>query len=202
MLSTSLSGGIAPNRVFHLIQGATVTIVNTATGESIRAERTNASGFFTATLLRAGTYNVRVESPNFAVEELRDVTVRVTETTRLTATLKVKTVTESAEVQSEAVTVKTTDATTGESMAGRSIRELPWPRGARCFASRSITERQSLKVSVEFFNLTNTTSFANPTPANNIIDINSVSPTSSMFGPITSIVGTPRLIQFALRYSY
>jgi uncharacterized surface anchored protein len=118
MLSTSLSGGIAPNRVFHLIQGATVTIVNTATGESIRAERTNASGFFTATLLRAGTYNVRVESPNFAVEELRDVTVRVTETTRLTATLKVKTVTESAEVQSEAVTVKTTDATTGESMAG------------------------------------------------------------------------------------
>jgi hypothetical protein len=65
-----------------------------------------------------------------------------------------------------------------------------------------VTERQSLKFSVEFFNLTNTTSFANPTPANNIIDINSVSPTSSTFGPITSIVGTPRLIQFALRYSY
>ena len=40
------------------------------------------------------------------------------------------------------------------------------------------------------------------TRANNIIDINSVSPTSSTFGPITSIVGTPRLIQFALRYSY
>ncbi len=108
-----------------VVQGATVTIVNNATGESVRAERTNASGFFTVTLLRAGTYNVRVESPNFAVEELRDVTVRATETTRLTATLKVKTVTESAEVQSEAVTVKTTDATTGESMAGQSIRELP-----------------------------------------------------------------------------
>jgi hypothetical protein len=45
------------------------------------------------------------------------------------------------------------------------------------------TERQSLKLSVEFFNLTNTASFANPTPANNIIDINSVSPTSSTFGP-------------------
>ena len=63
-------------------------------------------------------------------------------------------------------------------------------------------ERQSLKVSVEFFNLTNTTSFANPTPANNFIDLNSVSPTSSTFEPITSIVGTPRLIRFALRYSY
>jgi hypothetical protein len=65
-----------------------------------------------------------------------------------------------------------------------------------------ITGRQSLKFSVEFFNLTNTTSLANPTRANNIIDINSVSPSSSRFGSITSIVGTPRLIQFALRYCY
>jgi hypothetical protein len=31
---------------------------------------------------------------------------------------------------------------------------------------------------------------------------NSVPPTSLMFGPITSIVGTTRLFQFALRYSY
>ena len=31
---------------------------------------------------------------------------------------------------------------------------------------------------------------------------NSVPPTSLMFGPIRSIVGTPRLIQLALRYSY
>jgi hypothetical protein len=123
--ATGAMSGTVQDSSGAVVQGATVTIVNTATGESIRAERTNAAGFFTVTLLRAGTYNVRVESPNFAVEELRDVTVRATETTRLTATLKVKTVTESAEVQSEAVTVKTTDATTGESMAGQSIRELP-----------------------------------------------------------------------------
>ncbi|HXP17316.1 MAG TPA: hypothetical protein VN868_09450, partial [Terriglobales bacterium] len=65
-----------------------------------------------------------------------------------------------------------------------------------------ITEKQSLKFTAEFFNLTNTTSFANPVPANNVVDINSVAPTSPTFAPITSIVGTPRLIQFALRYSY
>lgn len=60
------------------------------------------------------------------------------------------------------------------------------------------TERQSLKFSTEFFNLTNTPSFANPS----VTDINSVAPTSPSFGPISSVVGTPRLIQFALRYSY
>ncbi len=57
-------------------------------------------------------------------------------------------------------------------------------------------EHQNLKFTAEFFNLTNTTSFANPTPANNIVDINSGS------SAITKIVGTPRLIQFALRYSF
>jgi len=60
------------------------------------------------------------------------------------------------------------------------------------------TERQSLKFTTEFFNLTNTPSFANPS----VTDINSVAPTSRSFGPISSVVGTPRLIQFALRYSY
>jgi hypothetical protein len=60
------------------------------------------------------------------------------------------------------------------------------------------TERQSLKFTTEFFNLTNTPSFANPS----VTDINSVAPNSPTFGPISSVVGTPRLIQFALRFSY
>jgi hypothetical protein len=54
-------------------------------------------------------------------------------------------------------------------------------------------ERQSLKFTTDFFNLTNTPSFANPA----VTDIN-----SSAFGTITQVVGTPRLIQFSLRYSY
>jgi hypothetical protein len=57
-------------------------------------------------------------------------------------------------------------------------------------------EHQSLKFGAEFFNLTNTTSYAGPIPSNNLVDINGGS------SAITKIAGTPRLIQFALRYSF
>jgi hypothetical protein len=60
------------------------------------------------------------------------------------------------------------------------------------------SERQQLKFMTEFFNLTNTPSFGNPAYP---VDIESAggSPT---FGKINQVVGTPRLIQFALRYAF
>jgi hypothetical protein len=57
-----------------------------------------------------------------------------------------------------------------------------------------ITERQSLRFRTDFFNLFNHPSFANPSAT----DIQS----PSSFTQITSVVGTPRLIQFLLKYSF
>ena len=57
-----------------------------------------------------------------------------------------------------------------------------------------ITERQSLRFRTDFFNLFNHPSFANPSAT----DIES----PSSFSQITSVVGTPRLIQFSLKYSF
>jgi Carboxypeptidase regulatory-like domain len=57
-----------------------------------------------------------------------------------------------------------------------------------------ITERQSLRFRAEFFNLFNHPSFANPSS----LDIES----ASSFSQITTVVGTPRLIQFSLKYSF
>jgi hypothetical protein len=57
-----------------------------------------------------------------------------------------------------------------------------------------LSERQSLRFRADFFNLTNHPSFANP-PSTDI-----ESPSS--FTQITSVVGTPRLIQFSLKWSY
>ena len=51
-------------------------------------------------------------------------------------------------------------------------------------------ERQNLRFRTDFFNLFNHPSFANP------------SATSVGSAPITSTVGTPRLIQFSLKYSF
>jgi hypothetical protein len=55
-------------------------------------------------------------------------------------------------------------------------------------------EHQSIKFTTEFFNLTNTPSFASPSN----LDVES----KNTLGQISSVVGTPRVIQFSLRYSY
>jgi hypothetical protein len=73
-------------------------------------------------------------------------------------------------------------------------------RGCRGLSIRSIiktvriTEGQNLRFQAEFFNLFNHPSFANPSAT----DIES----ASSFSRITSVVGTPRLIQFSVKYLF
>ncbi|HLK34772.1 MAG TPA: carboxypeptidase-like regulatory domain-containing protein [Terriglobales bacterium] len=57
-----------------------------------------------------------------------------------------------------------------------------------------VAESQNLRFRADFFNLFNHPSFANPSAT----DIQS----PSSFSQITSVVGTPRLIQFSLKYSF
>lgn len=60
--------------------------------------------------------------------------------------------------------------------------------------SFKLTERQNLRFRADFFNLTNHPSFANPSA----FDIES----KSSFTAITQVIGTPRVIQFSLKWSY
>lgn len=57
-----------------------------------------------------------------------------------------------------------------------------------------LTERQNLRFTADFFNLWNHANFANPASA----DLEN----PGAFGKINSTVGTPRLIQFSLRYAF
>ena len=57
-----------------------------------------------------------------------------------------------------------------------------------------LTEQQNLRFRADFFNLFNHPSFANPVPA--------VVGASGGSAAVTSVVGTPRLIQFSLKYSF
>ncbi len=57
-----------------------------------------------------------------------------------------------------------------------------------------LTERQNLRFTADFFNIWNHANFASP--ASN--DVENLGP----FGKIQSTVGTPRLIQFQLRYAF
>jgi len=57
-----------------------------------------------------------------------------------------------------------------------------------------LTERQTLRFSTDFFNIWNHANFANPA----VTDVEN----PGAFGKIVSTVGTPRLIQFSLRYAF
>src|SRR5207253_6218991 len=57
-----------------------------------------------------------------------------------------------------------------------------------------ISERQTLRFTTDFFNLWNHANFASP--ASNDLE------NPNAFGKITSTVGTPRLIQFSLRWAF
>jgi uncharacterized surface anchored protein len=78
-----------------VVSGAKVDIVREATGQVERHLTTDSSGAFTANLLPVGSYRVEVSAAGFATTKFPAVVVNITETTRLTASLKVTSVNES-----------------------------------------------------------------------------------------------------------
>src|SRR5258708_3159121 len=108
-----------------VVSGAEVDVVNEATGRTERHLTTDSSGVFTATLLPVGTYPVRVSASGFGPTKFHGMVVNITETTRITAALKVSSVNEVMEVQPQVAEVNTTDATTGESLGSTTITDLP-----------------------------------------------------------------------------
>jgi hypothetical protein len=123
--ATGAIEGVVQDASGAVIANAKVTVKSEATGEVLRATTSNASGLFTATLLPVGTYTVEVIAAGFPDTKFPGVVVRITETTRMTAVVKVNTVKEVVEVQSQVEQVNTTDATTGQSLGAQTITELP-----------------------------------------------------------------------------
>ena len=107
------------------ISGAEVQIINASTESIVRKLSTNSDGDFVATLLPPGTYHVVVNKSGFGEAKAQGIEVRVTETTRVTITLKPGTVSEKVEISAQVTSVETTNATTGESLGTATIRELP-----------------------------------------------------------------------------
>lgn len=83
------------------------------------------SGIFTAPLLPAGAYTLVITAPGFAETRVSTVEVRVTETTRLTAMLQPQALATQVNVQAQIASVETSNATTGQSLSGSTIRALP-----------------------------------------------------------------------------
>ncbi len=123
--ATGAITGVVQDKSGSGISGAKITALNEATKEVLRTEVADSSGLFTMTLLPPGKYTIQVIAEGFADTKALGVAVRVTETTRLTIPLQVKSVQQSVEVSADVFTIRTTDATTGESLVGSTITEIP-----------------------------------------------------------------------------
>src|SRR5215469_6922446 len=110
-----------------LIASARVEIVSETTGQVVRDLTTDSSGSFTATLLPVGSYSVEVSATGFATTKFTGVLVRVTETTRMTAALKVTQATETVTVSAEVTTINTANAATGQALDSTTVSTLPLP---------------------------------------------------------------------------
>lgn len=108
-----------------VVADAEVQIFNGSTDALVRKIPTGSDGSFVATLLPPGIYYAVVNKSGFSEAKATGIEVRVTETSKVTITLKPGAVSEKVEITAEVTNVETTNATTGQSLSTQTIRELP-----------------------------------------------------------------------------
>jgi hypothetical protein len=123
--ATGAISGVVIDTSGGSIGAADVQIIDSRTQSAVRKLSTNTDGIFVATLLPPGNYLLVVNKSGFAEAKATDIEVRVTETTRVTITLKPGAVAEKVEISAQVTTVETSNATTGQSLGTATIRELP-----------------------------------------------------------------------------
>ncbi len=107
------------------IADADVQIFKSATNLLVRRLNTNGDGSFVTTLLPPAVYYAVINKSGFSEAKATGIEVRVTETSRVTITLKPGTVNEKVEISAQVATVDTTNATTGQTIGPETVRELP-----------------------------------------------------------------------------
>jgi hypothetical protein len=123
--ATGAISGVVLDTSSAAVSDAEVQIIEQQTDALLRRIPTGTDGSFVATLLPPGSYYVVVNKSGFAEAKADGIEVRVTETTRLTITLKPGAVTEKVEITAQVTSVETSNATTGQSIGSNTVRTLP-----------------------------------------------------------------------------
>ena len=113
---TDASGAVVPN--------AKVTVTNNATGV-VSHTITSSSGTYTVTDLIPGTYTVQVEMEGFQASVHNGVLVEVGRQSTVNAALATGNVTQSVEVQENAITLNTTQPELGTTIENAVVEALP-----------------------------------------------------------------------------
>src|SRR5277367_5203848 len=123
--ATGAISGVVVDTSGGSIGGADVQVIDARTESIVRKLPTGVDGIFVATLLPPGNYIVVVNKSGFGEAKATDIEVHITETTRVTITLKPGSVSEKVEISAQVTSVETSNATTGQSLGTATIRELP-----------------------------------------------------------------------------
>ncbi len=123
--ATGAISGVVEDGSGAPVAEAEVQVVNSATDVLVRRMNSGPDGTFVITLLPPGTYFAVINKTGFSEAKASGIAVRVTETSRVTITLKPGTVTEKVEISAQLATVETTNATTGQSINENTVRTLP-----------------------------------------------------------------------------
>ncbi len=129
--SIVLAQGGATGAISGVVQDQSAAVVPKAQIElsgmagTVRHVESDATGNFTAPLLPVGSYTIIITAPGFAETRVSGVNVTVTETTRLTAVLRPRSLATQVDVQAQVANVETTNAATGQSLGSRTIETLP-----------------------------------------------------------------------------
>ncbi len=121
--STTIQGAVT-DMSGAVLAGAKVTAVNTKTG--VRRETVASStGDYTFPLLDVGVYDVTVEADGFRPETRRNIVLEINEKVRADFELQIGGTQERVEVTASSSTLRTDDATLGQTIEQRRVEELP-----------------------------------------------------------------------------
>lgn len=119
----SISGTITDS-TGAVVKGASVKLINTDRGATIRTVTTNGSGSYTATSLPLGTYTVEVTNQGFKTLDVKGVVLHVNDALTVSRALETGGTTETVSVEADAVQLNLQDATSAGLINSTQINEL------------------------------------------------------------------------------
>jgi hypothetical protein len=139
--TASLSGVVLdPSKA--AVVGAQLTLRNNE--QSLQREtQTNGAGEYTFASLPPGTYTLTAEKQGFRKYQQNGLRLQVDSATTSNVTLQIGSVSQQVEVNSQAVTIDTTDASIGNAFSQHQIAELP-------LESRNVPDLLSLQTGVVY----------------------------------------------------
>ncbi|MBM3814026.1 MAG: hypothetical protein FJW20_20560 [Acidimicrobiia bacterium] len=122
--ATSQLTGTITDRTGAMVADATVTLVNTATGNE-RKVQSNQLGSFTVPFLPPGTYRATVQKPGFRQVNRDGIRLEVNQTVRIDFALEIGEVTQTIEVAGAAPLIESDTSSIGQVIESKAIQDLP-----------------------------------------------------------------------------